>query len=396
MATVQEVIEIINEGKTKPFKTAVDGESWSQDDVDAIWTAASATFKKALVNHAFTLNPSQDAMGQSFIVMLQNKKDALLLPLLESFTDVNWQDEQGRTLLSHAAEQNRQKTIDALLQSKADATLNDKNGFPPIYYAMKERKKKLAEQLLEYGVTFEADSASKLIAAAPSKEIGKRLAQAYLKQRTSSMTREQFVEKWGEPKVEHDKMIWPEVMDTNERFMKGEMYTIGYIHSSVTDPLNQKDYDWEAIDAAKSLAEQIATTLKEGNCYGLSSSEGDMSFVPFFMPGLGAMPGTDDFDARMSSESLATGSGAYDKFIRSHDTEGGGFRSSQIKEYFEDDSMDQKQYDAYMAVRELFLKNCSDVKEYRLYSDLVSFPVVIGGLDKYYNFVGVIWECVWT
>ena len=50
----------------------------------------------------------------------------------------------------------------------------------------------------------------------------------------------------------------------------------------------------------------------------------------------------------------------------------------------------------YNEMMALANEHLSDIKEYRLYPDLVEFPMIIGGLDRYYSFVGVIGVAVWT
>jgi hypothetical protein len=394
MGTIQEVIQEIEAHNASAFREATGGEVWSQEDVDQIWLAACSTCKSSLIKHALTLGvPDQDAVGESLIIMTRGEKEVLVLTYLPYLDDVDWQDGTGRTLMSHAV-LGPKKIIAALLKRGADVTIVDEQGLPPIYYAMQAKKTKLAIRLLEYGVGLEGDVGKEIVKMAPTRELSNALGRMYVAQRASSMTRAEFVEEWGPVKQAHDDMVWPEVSGTGERFMKGEMYTVGYFPEG-QDPTAQTELDWEAIDAAKTLANQLAQTLCEASCGWFSNADVSLDFHPFFIPSLGHSPGVTEFDAAMTRESLESGDGGYSTYIETFDPGEGGFDEAQRARDVEDGMISAEQCEAYKQVSALFNARCEDVREYRLYTNKESFPVIIGGLDEYYNFVGVMGEAVW-
>lgn len=394
MGTIQEVIRELEAHHASAFREATEGEVWSQEDVDQIWIAACSTFKSSLIKHALTLGtPGQNTIGESLIIMTGGDKEVLVLTYLSYLDDVDWQDGTGRTLMSHAV-LGPKKIVAALLKRGADVTLVDEQGLPPIYYAMQAKKTKLAIRLLEHGVMLEGEVGKTIVKMASSRKLSNALGRMFVAQRTSSMTRVQFVEKWGPVKQAHDDMVWPEVSGTGERFMKGEMSTVGYFPSG-QDPTVHAELDWEAIDAAKTLANQLAQILREASCGWFSNADVSLEFHPFFIPSLGHSPGVAEFDAAMTRESLDSGDGGYSTYIETFDPSEGGFDEAQRARDVENGMISAEQCEAYKQVSTLFNARCEDVREYRLYTNKEVFPVILGGLDEYYNFVGVMGEAVW-
>lgn len=397
MGTFREVMNAIKTQNQSAYKKALKGKEWPPAQVDKIWVASCHTLKTAFVSTAYALGPiSQHAIGQGLVAFIKERKNPLFLKYLEELEDINWHDKEHRTLLSHAVEQRNKTVIDALTARQPDPTIVDTQGLPPLYYAMRATQTKLVKELLVHPLDLKNDQVAKmLIDVAPNKATQLKLIHSHLTQRTSSMTRAQFVEKWGEPEPTHEEIPWPEVRETGERFMKGTFYNVGYLTSQQDDAYIDA-LKWDAVDAAKTFANQLATILHTHQCHGILNSEGSIEFKPFFIPSLGRTPNTEDLDAKMSKKSIKTGSGSYAQKIEVIEQYGGGFDRSQILFDLRTETITQQQADGYNMMMELTRKHLTEINEYRLYPDLVEFPLIIGGLDHYHSFVGVIGTAVWT
>lgn len=397
MGTFRDVIRAAKDQNLRTFKKLVNAQTWPAQQVDKIWLAAAKTLKKSFASESYALGTvSQEALAEGLIHFVKERQDTLVLTYLDDLEDINLQDKKGRTLLSYAVAQDKTKIIKAIQARQPDPTIVDESGCTALYYAMKASKVKLSKELAAHPVKMDNEEVARAyIEAAPSDVIKRTLVQQFIEQRTSSMSKDAFVEKWGAPQSEHEAMPWPTVRGTGERFMKGEMYNVGYFQSS-EESREATDLDWEAIDAAKTLANKLSSILINNQCHGINNSEGSMTFLPFFMPTVGLFSSVEAFDAKMKKKSLNTGSGSYFKGIEEINQYYGGFDGLAISNMLENEEISQQQADGYNEMMALANEHLSDIKEYRLYPDLVEFPMIIGGLDRYYSFVGVIGVAVWT
>ncbi len=389
--SIQPIIDAIRSGSIKTVRTATKGVELSAEDLGEAFIEASKTGKKPIVTHIHGMGDvpaSSITLGVMELVKLG--KQPLVEAYIDAIDDINTKDKSGRTLMSHAAQGGKQKLVDLLADRNADIQQADKKGHPPLMWAMRAKKAKIARWFIDQGVVVKGKAGMEMIEAAPNKPIKEALIESFLQNRVSAMSKEEFVAKWGQ--IEQIALGALGCEDPlGDPIMKGRLFTAGYFRNDL-DP-NTLDLDWEAVDAAKTVANQIAAALTEAGCQPFNSEGGD-DFTAFFIPSLGRMPKTQDLDAWVSHEAKEAGHGAYDRFIRSYDRYGMLF--DDLDSYLADDFIEQPQYDGFKRANAIADAHLTGIKCYYLYSDFVHFPVILGGLDKHFNFVGVITTKVFT
>ncbi len=390
--SIEAVYEAIEKGTVKALKTATKEVVLSEEDLGSAFVKASSTGKKALIKHVYELGEvPQKSILLGVLELIKLGKLPLVQDYIDKVEDINGSDDSGRTALSYAAQGGKQKLVEVVLGKGATVNPIDHAGKSALHWALEASKGKVAKTLMEKGADAQGEAGLEMIEIAPSKPLKEALITSYLQSRVSLMSKEDFVAKWGEVQDQKLSVLSQCVDPLEQPIMKGTFYNVGYFRSDV-DP-SSLQLDWEAIDAARSLAEEIAGILKEAEC-GPFNTEGSNTFQPFFIPSLGRGPKTDDWDAKVSEEAKDAAVGNYDKFIRSHNPGSGLFE--ELEDYLNDDFINKTEYEAFKKVNDLASSKLNNTKAYYLYSDFVQFPVIRGGLDKYFNFVGVIGFKVWT
>lgn len=385
---IKTIIEAIQNANIKDVRKETKDRTLESDELDTAFVAAARTAKKNIIEHIEAMGSvSSLAITLAVMEFVKLGKQPLIEKYIAHIDDVGAFDSDGRTLASYAAQGGKQKIIDLLEAHGADFTRADVDGTLPLFWALQESKAKAAKWIMAKGLDVRGERGQALIAAAPNKTIKQTLIEAYLAARPSdsSMTREQFVSKWGP--IEAVELVPIASCDdpAGEPIMKGTYTTAGYFPRGID--YAQAELDWDAVDAAKTLSERIVHMLKEARCSTYVSSATSTFYHPFFIPSLGRTPKTDDFDARATEKALASANGTYRQYI-------GSFNLSDLftdlEEAREDYTINDEEYETYTQVNVLAKEHLDELKYYELYEDFVTFPIIFGGLDTHYNFVGVI------
>jgi hypothetical protein len=230
------------------------------------------------------------------------------------------------------------------------------------------------------------------------------------------MTKEQFIQKNGAIRIlenqnryfsrlTHPAKIgnkWEKGPCKGEKLFGGNFYNIGYFRAS-TNPLDS-DLNWESLDYAMSIVNVAADILNRNNCRTLQS-EGDGKFFPFIWSGkleMNDLPDDQDLGVLASKE---VGLAYKNNEIESDYSNLPIFYdlNEQSNIFWDDDfeaeiteGMPPETKKAFLDVNALFKKELPVISMIQYYPDYIEFPVVIGGKDRFGQFIGLITSLVWT
>ncbi|HMV79229.1 MAG TPA: hypothetical protein PKA14_14955 [Leptospiraceae bacterium] len=231
------------------------------------------------------------------------------------------------------------------------------------------------------------------------------------------MTKEEFKKKHGEIRISERQNsyferlkhpvfvngVWKKRHSAEgKKILDGTFYNIGYFGSRVNPA--ETEHNWEALDYAIGFTESISDILKENECLALSS-EGDAEFFPFIFTTLDS-EGYPDDNAMQADQPKDVAEAYAKKVIRKsyscvptayalQDNEC-VFWEDDFDEDIHEDLDSETKYNAYKKVSDIMKKELTGICSVHYYEDYVSFPAVIGGKDRFGNFIGLITSLVWT
>jgi ankyrin repeat protein len=373
------------------------------EDYKKLALIASELGANPILTHIFSLiEKDEDILSKCFLIAVKNNKQKTMEYCLELETniDINLVDDTGNTALHYAIFMKKSKIIETLINKGADLNIENKEKLVPLALAWKLDSSPAILDLLintqktdmkgEAGLKVMKEAFS--ISKGRKKEQRRNMKADYFSNVVSKMSKEEFIKKHGEIKnVSTNIGGLHTPNDGAELIMKGSFTNIGYF-TREQDYKNMK-HNWEAIDYAINFTNKIAKILNDANCFA-PNTEGSNYYEPFFIPEAG-WSDLISFDSKPSSEALEASSGAYNKWPSSYSNYGNVF-INDIKEHFEDDFIDEKQYKAFIEASKLMEENLVDTYNIQLYPDFVEFPWLFLGIDKYRNLVGVATTAVWT
>ena len=350
---------------------------------------------------SFLIEKGINLHKMSLISSVANNKAKIVDLLLDTNIDLNLVDENNNTALHHAILIKKSKIVEALVNKGVELNIENKDGLVPLALAWKlDSTPAILDLLINTQKTNLAGKAGLKImkeafkiSKGRKKEQRRNMKTDYFASLVSKMTKEEFVAKHGAISKINTSVgdLYTPNDDGSETIMKGTFTNIGYF-TREQDYENMK-HNWEAIDYAIEFTNKITKILNDADCFA-PNTEGGSPYEPFFIPEAGW---TDliSFDSKPSQEALEASHGAYNKWPSSYDNYGNVF-INDIKEHYEDDFIDEKQYNAFIEASKLMEENLKNTYNIQLYPDFIHFPWLFLGIDKYRNLVGVMTSAVWT